>query len=187
MAIKLITYSRMFFPFVWGSKLPVAVAVYLVMRGDKLLKRSFMHTTEYNSDGFQYAEIDALHEGLSWIIANVDNPDSESVDVVFCGATRVKVKNNIENGTTFNEYKLESILDMISKLKGIRYSVQGKIISDDPVYDLYGFSTRAFEMYYGSDNGFTHDIFDMKDPKHIKLVGEPEMWLRNGFVPARWI
>jgi hypothetical protein len=189
MTIKLITYSRTFFPYIWGYKIPVMIELFLVMRGDKLLKRSFTETSSYSNEGAPYAEIDAFAAGLSWIIQNVSDINKERLEVVFCGAARTKVKKDIENGILLNDYKLESILDMISKFDGITYSTQGKIITEDSddKFDLYNFTNKVFEMHYGRNIGFMHTIYEeVGEDKKMMIVGEPEIRWRNGSPVVEW-
>ena len=189
MTIKLITYSRTFFPYIWGYKIPVMIELFLVMRGDKLLKRSFTETSAYNNEGMPYAEIDALATGLSWIIQNVPDIYKERLEVVFCGAARTKVKKDIENGALFNNYKLERILKMICKFDGVIYSSQGKIITEDDndIFNLYDFTNKVFELHYGRDIGFMHTVYEeVGEDKKMMIVGEPEIRWRNGSPVVGW-
>jgi hypothetical protein len=189
MTIKLITYSRAFYPYVWQYKTTVTIEVFLVLRGDKLLKRSFAETCAYANEGTSYGEIDAFAAGLSWIIQNVPDVDKERLEVVFCGAARTKVKKDIENGALFNNYKLESILAMICKFGGVIYSSQGKIITEDDndIFNLYDFANKVFELHYGRDIGFMHTIYEeVGENKKMMIVGEPEMWLKYGSPTEGW-
>jgi hypothetical protein len=189
MTIKLITYSRAFYPYVWQYKITVMIEVFLVLRGDKLLKRSFAETSAYSSEGIPYGEIDAFAAGLSWIIQNVPDVDNERLEVVFCGAARTKVKKDIENGALFNNYKLESILAMICKFGGVIYSSQGKIITEDDndIFNLYDFANKVFELHYGRDIGFMHTIYEeVGENKKMMIVGEPEIRLRGGSPTEGW-
>ena len=189
MTLKLITYSRAFYPYVWQYKIMSMVEVFLVVRGDKLLKRSFAETCAYSSEGMPYGEIDALASGLSWIIQNVPDVSKERLEVVFCGAARTKVKKDIENGLLMNDYQLEHILAMICKFDGITYSSQGKIITEDDndIFDLYNFANKVFEMYYGRDNGFMHTVYEeVGENKKMMIVGEPEIRWKTGSPTMGW-
>ena len=133
-----------------------------------------------------YAEIDALEAGLSWITKTVPGFEKENLEIIFCGASRVKMLKGARDGTSFSEYK-PTIPETVRKFKEVRYSSQGKIISDDPIFDLYGFSDGIFELYYGTDNGYLHKVHDEFDEKkEVHLVGEPEIRWKNGMPTTEW-
>ena len=185
MTIKLITYSRAFFPYIFGYKIIVAIRVFLVTRDGKIIKRGFSETSSYAFNGMQYAEIDALGEGLSWIIANVPGFEKEKLEVFFCGASRTTMKKDIEVGVLMNGYRCKEIFDMIEKFDEVRYTSQGKIISEDSAFDLYEFSNKVFELHYGRDNGYVHIVYEYINGKP-HFIGEPELWWRNGAPSEAW-
>jgi len=162
MTIKLITYARAFFPYIWQYKTTTMIGVFLVLKDNKLLKRSFAEVCGYTNEGVAYAEIDALTAGLSWIIQNVPGIEREKLEVIFCGSARVRMKKDIENGALLNNYKLYQVLKMVLMFDDVSYHSQGKIISedDDDTFDLYNFANKAFEFYYGRDNGYVHTIYE---------------------------
>jgi len=181
MTIKLVTYARVFYPFVMQTKIPSSVAVYLVVRGDKLLKRSFTEILDYTSEySAHYSELDAFEHGLLWIVNNIPDANKERLDVVFSGSSRNNIKNDIEKGATLNGYLGEKISKLLLNFDSVTYSAQGKIYSDgddNNMYNLYDFANKVFEMYYGRDNGFMHQVYDTVN-KQFVLMGEPE--IRHG-------
>lgn len=185
MTIKLITYSRAFYPYVYGYKVLVIIGVFLVMRGEKLLKRSFAEMCGYTTVGMPYAEIDALKEGLSWIVVNVPEFEKENLEVFFCGVSRATMKKDIENGVTLNDASRKEIFEMIAKFESAKYTSQGKIISEDDTYNLYDFANKVFELRYGRDNGYVHEVYEEKKGK-VRMIGEPELWWRNGSPAEVW-
>jgi hypothetical protein len=190
MTIKLVTYARVFYPYIMQTKLPVGIAVYLVVRGDKLLKRSFAEINSYTVEYAPYfSEIDAFTQGLDWIVNNVQYVHKQRLEVVFSGAARTKIKKNMDDKETDHNYDYIRISKLLSAFNAVVYSAQGKIYSDgdgDNIYNLYDFSNKVFEMFYGRDNGYMHQVFDMTDPKYGIIVGEPEMRHRNGFPRTEW-
>jgi len=190
MTVKLITYARIFFPYEKQYKSAVGIAMFMVVRGDKLLKRSFKEIDDYTPMyAAQYCETDAFLAGLEWIQKNIPAIETERLEVVFSGAARTKVKNDIDNADTINGYRRNHILDIIKNFDSVVYSAQGKIYSEDEndMYNLYAFSDKVFEMHYGRDNGFMHQIYDATNPKEIVLVGEPELRWRDGIPTEEWI
>ena len=189
MTIKLITYSRAFFPYIWQYKTTVMIGAFLVLRENNLLKRSFAELCGYMGEGTAYAEIDALAAGLSWIIQNVPDIERETLEVVFCGVARTKIKKDIENGALLNDYKLKQVLEMILKFDNVIYSSQGKIIGedDDDTYNLYDFANKVFELYYGRNNGYMHAIYEeVGENRKMMIVGEPEMRWKKGLPIEEW-
>jgi len=185
MTIKLITYSRAFYPYILGYKAMVIIGVFLVMDGDKLLKRSFAELCGYIGEGATYAEIDALGNGIRWIVCNVLDTQNEKLEVFFCGAPRARMKKDIENRVLMNNYRRDEIFNMIEKFKEVKYTSQGKIISEDDIYDLYGFSNKVFELRYGRDNGYLHSVYETEG-ENVRIVGEPELWWRHGMPSEAW-
>ena len=189
MTIKLITYARTFSPYSYQFKSNVCVSVFMVVRGDKLLKRSFKEINDYTPEfSAQYSEIDAFTAGLEWICKNIPDLSTERLEVVFSGISRTKIKKDIENSTTLNGYKRDHIFKMLEKFNAVLYSAQGKIYSEEEndMYNLYAFSDKIFEMFYGRDNGFMHQIYDTTDSKHGIIVGEPELRWREGNPKSEW-
>jgi len=186
MAIKLITYSRIFNPYVWGYKTNTVIVIYLVFDGEKFLKRGFAEHAEYTFGGAIYAEIDALDAGLLWITKNIPDFEKDNLEVIFCGASRAKLIKSANSGEPFSDYKT-GVLEIIRKFKGVRYSSQNKIISDNPVFNLYEFSNEVFELFYSRDNGYLHKVHDeIDEKKRIHLVGEPEIRWKNGAPATEW-
>lgn len=186
MSIKLITFSRVFFPFIWGYKATTMIVIYLVFNGETFLKRGFAELAGYTFSGVAHAEIDALTAGLSWITKNVPDFEKESLEVIFCGASRAKLLKGALSGESFSDYD-PGVLETIRKFKGVRYSSQNKIVSDDPVFNLYGFSNEVFELFYSRDNGYLHKVHDeIDEKKRVHLVGEPEIRWKNGMPTTEW-
>ncbi len=189
MTIKLITYARTFYPYVQQSKSTVGIALFMVVRGDKLLKRSFKEIDDYTNEyAAQYCETDAFVAGLEWIQNNIPAIETERLEVVFSGASRTKVKKDIDNAETINGYRRDKILGILKNFDSVVYSAQGKIYSDDDndIYNLYAISDRMFEMHYGRDNGFMHQIYDMENQKNIVTIGEPELRWSDGKPVTEW-
>jgi hypothetical protein len=187
MTIKLITYARAFYPYIWGQKSTIMISVFLVIRDGKLLKRSFAEIDGYTNEGVLYAEIDALVAGISWIIQNVPDINREKLEVVFCGTSRTKIIKGIKNGEWFNDYKRAQVLGMVHQFDDVKYFSQGEIIDDNPIYDLYGFANKIFELYYGRDNGYLHTIYEETgENKKMMIVGEPEVRWKDGYPNTEW-
>jgi hypothetical protein len=191
MTIKLITYTKSFYPYVYQFKNLVVIGVFLVFRDGKFLKRGFGEITGYTKE--QLAEFDTLAAGLSWITRNVPLPDTEceTLNVIFCGGSRTSMKKNMERGAISDIYRYDDIMTEIVKAKygSVSYSAQGKIIDDDPVYDLFGFATKVFEMFYGKDNGYTHPVYEeIKNGEKTKMmmVGDPEIRQRTKTMDTEW-
>ena len=161
------------------------IAVFLVIEDNKLLKRSFAEVTDCKE--LLYAEIDALKAGMSWIVQNVEDIHAKSLDVIFCGGGRTKMKRDITAGSMLNEYGYRDLMKLVLEFNTVSYSIQGKIIDDDPIYDLYSYATKAFELMYGDDNGYMHKIIDkVEGTNKILIVGEPEIHWRNGSPQEVW-
>lgn len=191
MTLKLITYTKSFYPYVYLFKNMIIIGVFLVFRDGKLLKRGFGEMTAYTSE--HLAESDTLVAGLSWITQNVPLPDTEceSLNVIFCGGSRIAMKKNMEHGTISEIYRYDDIMTEIVKAKygSVSYSAQGKIIDDNPIYDLFSFATKVFEMFYGKDNGYTHPVYEeVKSGEKTKMmmVGDPEIRQRNKSIFTEW-
>lgn len=189
MTIKLITYVRGFYPYIGQSKSLVCVAVFMVVRGGKLLKRSFSEINCYTQEfAMQYSELDAFMAGLSWISENIPDLDKQKLEIVFSGSARTKIKNDIEKSTTVNNYNRSDILQMLKNFGSVTFSAQGKIYSDDDddTFNLYEFSNKVFEMYYGRDNGFMHQVYENASNNTIVLVGDPELRTRDERPIEEW-
>lgn len=189
MTLKLITYVKSFYPYTYLFKRMIIIGVFLVFRDGKLLKRGFAEMTAYTSE--RLAESDTLVAGLSWITQNVPDTECETLSVIFCGGSRMTMKKNMEHGTISEIYRYDDIMTEIvkSKYDRVSYSVQGKIIDDNPVYDLFGFSTKVFEMLYGKDTGYTHPVYEEVengDKKRVVMVGDPEIRQRNTSIFTEW-
>jgi hypothetical protein len=167
----------------------VIIGMFLVFKDDKFLKRGFAEITGYTRE--ELAEFDTLATGLAWITKNVPDTECESLNVIFCGGTRTQLKKIMEHGTISETHRYNDIATEITKAKygHVSYSAQGKIIDDDPVYDLFGFATKVFGMLYGQDNGYTHPVYEEVEiggKKVMRMVGEPEIRQRNDSVITEW-
>jgi hypothetical protein len=193
MSLKLITYTKIFTPYIFGFKTPITLGIFVVTQGDKRLKRSFAEIDGFLAgDGILYPEIETFIAGLSWIIQNIPRNERKALDVVLSGAGRLKAKRDIGGGDLLNGYRDKDTFALIKEFNDISYTVQGKIISDDDddTYDLPGFASKVFDMLYGKDNGYTHDIYEEHDDgngkKTMVVIGEPEIRWNRGAPSIVW-
>lgn len=166
-------------------KVITSIAVFMVVEDGVVLKRSAAEVTCFKD--LLYVEIDALVAGLSWIIQNVDDVHTKSLDVIFCGGARTKLKRDISAGSMINDYGYADIMKMVQEFNVVTYSTQGKIDSDDSAYDLFGFASKVFALFYGDDQSYNHQIIEKDDKNHMTIVGEPEIHWRNGAPKEVWI
>ena len=186
MTIKLITYTKTFFPYTYQVKTPVIIGVFLVFKDNKFLKRGYGEITGYTKESL--AEFDTLAAGLKWMTQNIPDTECEALNVIFCGGSRNSMKKDMEHGAVSGIYRYDDIMTEILKAKydRVSYSAQGKIIDDDPVYDLFGFSTKVFENFYGKDNGWTHPVVEGWGEKKVTMVGDPEIRQRGNQMNTEW-
>ena len=186
MTLKLITYTHTFNTYVWQMKTLTSIAVFLVVEDGVVLKRSAAEITCFKD--ILYAEIDALIAGLSWIIQNVEDVHTKSLDVIFCGSARMKIKRDITAGSMLNDYGYNELMTLVQEFNTVSYAIQGKIIDDDPVYDLTTFASKVFELMYGDDQSYSHQIISKDEATNkMTIVGEPEIHWRNGSPQEVWI
>jgi len=179
MSLKLITYTKSFYPYLFQLKIRSIIGVYMVLRDGKLLKRSFAEMVGYNDE--ELAESDALANGLAWISKNIPDIERERLDVALCGNGRTDMKKKLENGGE-NIHRRSEIMKIIIQFDEVHYAAQGKIIDDDPMYDLFGFANKVFELFYGRDNGYMHHVYEEEEiggKIKVTMIGEPEIHHKN--------
>ena len=185
MTLKLITFTHAFNTYIWQIRHAPIIGVFLVVENNKVLKRSSSEI--FFCTDILYAEIDTLKAGMSWIVQNVEDIHAKSLDIIFCGGGRIKMKRDITAGSLLNDYCYRDLMKLVLEFNTVSYSIQGKIIDDNPVYDLYGYATKVFALMYGDDNGYTHQIVDkVEGTNRLIIVGEPEIHWRNGSPQEVW-
>jgi hypothetical protein len=202
--VKICTYSRTFYPYIWGQKRSTIIGAYLVIEDGKIIKRGFRECYEYTAE--DHAENEALTKGVEWVVANMDDLRDTNLQVFFCGAARNNMKKRADDGTFFsrdeNGLKVlfgfggnEKILKLFNK---VTYHVASRIVINDgddddaektELFDMYAVVNKYFSVLYGNDINFGHTIIeDVEDEGIIKkiMVGMPEIRWRYGAPINEW-
>jgi hypothetical protein len=205
--VKLCTFSKSFYPVVWGQKQRVMIGAYLILKDGKIIKRGFRDTHEYQME--YPLESEAMQVGLDWIIANVEDLRDTNLQVFFCGAGRNELKKMVDDGTFFGysneEMKIrhphgfhgnEKILSMFNK---ITYHTASRVVINDgdgddraEPFDIYSVASKYFTLLYGDDINYGHKVHETVDDdkfvsgKRTTLVGIPELRWRNGTPISEW-
>jgi hypothetical protein len=190
--VKLCTYTRGFYPTIWGYRCYTVIGVYLVIIDGKIVRRSFCEMG-YNKEGEYRGEFDALKSGLDWVEKNVKGARETEIQVLFCGANRDKCKKLVDkNGIHFHENPVESeiplenyIYELTNKFKKVTYYATSKV---DEV-KLYDMANTIFDLLYG-DCGFKHDVFSPFEEDGITkqmLIGQPEIHCADGMPKSMWV
>lgn len=203
--VKLCTYSRSFYPYIWGQKNRTVIGAYLVLEDGKILHRGFRECYEYTSE--YHAEDEAMGKGLDWIVANVDDLRDTNLQVFLCGAARNDIKKRIDDGSFFARDELRNNIkdpfgfhgneNLFKLFNKVTYHVASRITIKDgendddktELFDMYAAATKFFSLLYGDDINYGHAITqDVEDNGIVKkvLVGMPEIRWRNGVPISKW-
>ena len=190
--IKLCTYTKSFFPYIYGQKQRIIMCMFLVIEDGKILKRSFSECSIFFAE--ENAEIGAFRTGLEWILQNKKNIGDINIQVIFCGAPRVEIKKKVDDGTFFSKspdgnyyetYCAGDIYPMLLLFNKVTYSTASRVMfgggkDDDSEsarkFDMFGAVTKLFELFYGTDNGYGHPA----------VGGQPELRWGNGAPREVW-
>ena len=212
--INLCTYTRSFYPYIWQYKYRTVMAAFVVISDGKILKKSFKECYYYSSD--YPAEVESFENGLSWVVANVDDLRDVNLQVFFCGSGKVDVMKTIENGSFFikctdrmggSEFGVThtiSNLDLLKMFNKVTYHTANRILvksdedfDDDDFskpskkFDVYESISKLFALLYGDDVNAGHRVIeDVRDPKtnviRKVLVGIPELRWAGGAPDTQW-
>lgn len=204
--VKLCTYSRSFYPYIWGQKNRVVVAAFLVLEDGRILKRGFRDCTEYSIE--DHAENEAMAKGLNWIVANIDDLRDTNLQVFLCGAARNNIKKRVDDGSFFARDELRNNIkepfgfpgneNLFKLFNKVTYHVASRITIKDgeddddktELFDMYAAATRFFSLLYGDDTNYGHTVIqDVEEDGIIKkiMVGMPEIRWRNGVPMSEWM
>jgi hypothetical protein len=200
--VKLCTYSKSFYPYVWGMKTRVIVGAYVVIEDGEILKRSFRDCREYLFD--DHAENEAFARGLEWIVQNMDDLRDTNLQVFFCGASRNSMKKRVDENTLFASSRTlgglptedpvvfpgnEKLFKLFNK---VTYHTASRVTihdgeNDDPesaeTFDMYSAVSKFFALVYGDDINYGHTVYQTENSK-MQLVGLPELRCNNNSI--RW-
>jgi hypothetical protein len=190
--VKLCTYTRGFYPTVWGQHIFTVIGIYLIIVDGKIVKRSFSEMA-YNKTGEFQGEFDALKAGLEWITENMTSHRDINVDVMFCGSRRTECKTIVDRDLPF-PVTVSHLVGIFNKVS--YYSVSRIMINngenDDPEdaerFDIYDMASNVFLLLYG-DSDPKHEVIHRFDEDGIQrqiLVGQPELRWDDGVPKSMW-
>lgn len=206
--VKLCTYSRAFYPYVYGQKIRTVIGAFLIVVDGKIVKRSFCECYVFMIE--DPVENEAFAKGLEWIVANMDDLRDINLQVFFCGAARNNIKKLIDDGSYFDtslEQQREhphvfpgnsKLLKLFNK---VTYHTAARIVindgeDDDPEnterFDIYAAVSRYFTLLYGDDVNYGHIVYEhekddtLVSGDRVQLVGMPELRWRNNCPPSVW-
>lgn len=208
--VKLCTYSRAFYPCVYGSKIKLVMAAFVIIQDGKIIKRSFRECHDYMVE--DHAENEAFAKGLEWVVGNVDDLRDTNLQVIFCGAARTNNIKRINENRYFRDDLVagapvedpctfmgnDKLLKLFNK---VTYHQSASITVNDGDDDEGG-STRFkvydavntyFGLLYGDDVNFGHKVFEHVPDEtlvsgiRVILVGQPELHLNSVWgKPTPW-
>ena len=194
--VKLCTYTRAFYPCIYGSKVKLIVAAFIIIQDGKIVKRSFRECREYLVE--DHAENEAFAKGLEWIVGNLDDLRDTNLQVFFCGAARTNIIKRITEKRYFSEDLVsgapvddvctfmgnEKLLKFFNK---VTYHQSASITINDGEDDeessrfkVYDVVNTYFTLLYGDDVNPGHKVFEMipdettKSGHRVSMVGVPE-------------